>query len=233
MKFRRFFCAVMILFSCCLRAQKQGIVKVHVYVFGPDGPGTTLPFDISYRIWYKNSRSIQEVPLLVFKDDSSGKSTSVKIKHFSYLDPDRNVCINYASFSGISKILKHYSNVDSVSKNGGWNFYSDAKLTYDSLKNLSDTVINNIAYGRIRMDRTINDDRIYLILYFRCDKKGTWITAFKTLSDSIGCPIVWDDSFIKNRLFMTRELEFVSDKLSQKELTVFDAWEKNAGGKTL
>jgi hypothetical protein len=144
------------------------------------------------------------------------------------LDPEKNVCYNYGCFSDTAAVLKRYSDVDSVVKNGGWNFYSTRKFEYNASNNLSDTVINHTDYGRIRLDKKVNGTSAYLIVYFRCDKKRTLVKVFKPLSDSIGCPIVRDDSFIRDKLFMSRELEFRSDKLSQNELKVFEAWEKNA-----
>lgn len=218
----------MILFyGCNSQGQDQGIIKIHTYFFGLDSLTTIPPLDISYRILFKKNRSIQEVPLIISSEDSSGEKTLVKIKHYSYLNPDENVCYNYRELSDTAEVLENYSDIDSVSKSGGWNFYSNRKFEYNSSKNLSDTVINNFTYGRIKLDKKINDISGYLIIYFRCDKKGTLIKIFKPLSDSIGCPIFRDDSFIKNKLFMTRELEFISDKLSPYELKIFEAWERN------
>jgi hypothetical protein len=218
---------MILLSGCYSQGQDQGIVIVHTYFFGNDGPNSKPPLDISYRILFKNNRSIQEVPLLIFTDDSSGQKASFKIKHYSYLDPDKNVCYNYKSVSDTAEVLKHYSDIDSVVKDGGWNFYSNRKFEYDSSKNLCDTIINNTRYERISLDKKVNGNAVYLIIYFRCDKKGTLIKVFKPLSDSIGCPATRDDSFIKNKLFMTRELEFISDKLTQGELKVFEAWDEN------
>lgn len=225
---------MILLFSGCSYGQDQGVVIVHSYFYGSKGSTTIPHFEVSYKIWFKNNRSIQEVPLLLFTEDSSGQKTSFKIKHYSYLDPDENVCYNFSSFSDTARVLRHYSDIDSVSndgRNGGWNFYSNEKFEYDSLTNLSDTVINNSTFGRIRLDKKFNGNSVYLILYFRYDKKGTLVKVFKSLSDSLGCPVVRDDNFIKNRLFMTRELEFVSDKLLPEELKVFEAWGKNVKAK--
>lgn len=223
-----FYLVMLLLSGCNSHGQNEGIVIVHNYFYGSNGFKPKPMLDISYKIWFKDNRSIQEVPLLIFTEDSSGRKTSYKIKHHSYLDPDENVCYNYESLSDSAKVINHYSDIDSVRKNGGWNFYSKEKFQYDSATNLSDTVINNITYGRMRLDKVVNGNKVHLVIYSRADKKGTLIRNFKQLSDSIGCPVVRDDSFIKNKLFMTRELEFVTDKLSLNELNVFEAWEKKA-----
>ncbi len=169
------------------------------------------------------------MPLLVFSDDTLGTyQTRFKIKHYSYLDPERNICYNYSSFSDTAQVLNSYENIDSIGRGGGWNFLSTDKFEYDSSKNIPDTVINNIKLGRIKLFKKFNGNNIYFIIYFRCDKKKALISIFKPLSDSIGCPIVRDDTFIKDKLFMTRELEYVSDMLSESELKIFDAWEKSS-----
>ena len=229
MKIKCIFCLFVISLSgCYTHGQDQGAVIYHAYFYGSEGSTTIPHFELSRKIWFKNNSSIQEVPLLLFTEDSSGQKTSFKIKHYSYLDPDKNVCYNYLNISDTAKVIKYYSDIDSVVANGGWNFYSNQKFEYDSLTNLSDSVVDNIHYGRIRLDKVVNGNNVYFILYFRCDKKGTLVKVFKPLSDSIGCPIVRDDTFIKNRLFMTEALEFAFDKLSPEELKIFEAWERNA-----
>jgi hypothetical protein len=130
--------------------------------------------------------------------------------------------------SDTAKVLKNYSDIDSVTIDEGRNFYSSQRFDYDSSKKLEDTVINTLVYKRIRINKSFNGNPIYLILYYMCDKKGKFIKLFKPISDSIGCSIVRDDTFIEDRLFMTIEPEFVSDNLSKNELRIFDAWEKNA-----
>jgi len=208
--------------------QANGVVRVHVYFFDENGSST---LDITYKILFKNKISIQEVPLLRSIRDSSGEKIWVEIKHYSYLDPDKNVCYEYKNFSDTAKVMKYYSDIDSVSVGGGWNFQSSKKFEYDSSINLKDTVIGDIQYSRIRLDKKINGDNVYFYLYYRCDKKGILVNLFKPLSDSIGCPIVRDDTFVKNKLFMTRELEFISDSLSLNEIKIFDVWSKNERNK--
>lgn len=205
--------------------QGQGVVIVHRYLFEPD-----ITIGVSFKILYIDNRSIQQIPQLNIIEDSSGKKTYTKILYYSYLNPDKNVCYNYRNLSDTARILKYYTDIDSVDIDGGWNFYSNKNLQYDSSTNLNDTVINGINYNRIRLDKKINGNSIYFHVYLRCDKKGTLIKFFKPLSDQIGCPVVRIDTYQRNRLTTSGEIQFLSDKLSQEELKVFDAWEKNAEG---
>ena len=204
-------------------SQNEGIVTEHLYMFRP---GDTI--EVKLRVLYRNNQTIQEVPQLNIVEDSSGKRTFTKILHYSYLDPGKNVCYNYRNFSDTAKVIKRYSNIDSVRIKGGWNFYSNKDFQYNSSTSLQDTVINGINYSRIRLDKDINGIGIYFHLYLRCDKKGTLIKYFKPISDKIGCPIVRIDTYEQNNLTISHEIEFVSDKLSQEEVKVLETWERNA-----
>ena len=214
--------------GCYTKKYTQGVVVISSYIIGSSKSLSDPSLKISYKILFKDNRSIQEVPLIFSSSDSSGEKTSVKIKHYSYLDPDANVCYNYWTFSDTAKAFKQYSDIDSVDIDGGRNFLSNKRFEYESSINLTDTVISGKTYGRVRLDKKFNNRNIYLVVYVDCTGKNTAIKLFKPLSDSLGCPIVRDDTYTRGKLFMIRELEFVSDRLSPDELKVFEAWERNA-----
>lgn len=218
---------IILLVKCDVADKPQGVVRVHQSMTNVDSLGSNPILDMSYRILYRDTKSIQEVPLLKMVTDSSGSKSMVKIKHYTYLDPDNNVCYNYRNFSDTATVLNYFSDIDSVNVGGGWNFYSKSRFEYDSAMNIKDTVINDVKFGRIRLDKKINNTDIYFHLYYRCDRKQSLIKIFKSISDSIGCPIFKVETYFKNRLFSSREIEYISDSLSQNELRVFDAWEKN------
>ena len=227
MSFRRSCYLFLILFAGCnSKAQKQGVVMVNKSFLGTDE--TLPPFKMSVKIMYKDNLSIQEVPVINFSKDSAGEKSSIKIKHYSYLDSEKNLCLNYYTFSDTAKAWKQYFNIDSVIVDGGWNFLSNKNFEYDSSANLPDSVMNGVTYGRVRLYKRRNGSDIYFDLYTNCARKNTSITIFKAISDSLGCPVVRDETYIKGKIFMIRELEFVFDELSQDELQVFEAWEKNA-----
>lgn len=225
-----YYLLITIIWTNCSQGQKQhGVVDVHSTFYGMDSLKTLPPLDIHTKIYFKNSQSIQEVPLIIYTDDSSGKKTVIKIKHYSYVDVDRNLCITYKSFADTTIPTKRYLATDSVSRDGGWNFLSNERLNYDNSLKLVDTIINEITYNRIKLNKTINGKPIYFILYSDCgNKRKLPIKLYKGLSDSIGCSIVRDDTFINGNLFMTRKLEYISDKLTEREQEVFVAWAKYA-----
>ncbi|MDB5195758.1 MAG: hypothetical protein JWP88_128 [Flaviaesturariibacter sp.] len=214
-------------FNCRGQYHEGSIVRESTF-YGLDTLKKAAPLHILSKIYYNGTSSIQEVPLLSYTDDSSGKKTVVTIKHYSYLNEDKGVCFNYLNFTDTATLIKCYFDVDSVKIDGGWNFYSNEKFEYDNLTMLSDTIINNSGCRRIRLDKNINGNSVNFILYVDCTRKYSPVRIFKSLSDSIGCPIIRDDTFVKGVLFMTRELKYLSDHLSKTELEVFAAWGKYA-----
>jgi len=218
-------------FISCYRpntyGQDQGAIIIKRYLFEP---GITM--NIDSKILYKNRLSIQEVVELNTREDSSGKSFFTKVLFYTYLDPDKNLCYNYKSFSDTAKFINYYTNMDSTIINGGWNFYSNQKNFYDSLIDLKDTVINRVEYKRIRVDNETKNKKIYSNIYFfRCDRVGLLVNFNKSLSDKIGCSVVRVDTWKENKLITTVEILFLSDQLSKDEIKVFKAWENNAKAK--
>jgi hypothetical protein len=229
MRFKIFCCLSLVLFvECSSKNYQEGVVMVNTsFVYADDKSAMLPPFEIVFKIIYKRNLSIQEVPVINFHQDSTGQKYSVKIKHYSYLDPDKNICLNYKTFSDTAKVWTHYPDIDSVTVDGGWNFLSNSKIDYDSSANLSDTVINGITYGRNRLYDRRKQNHIYFDVYTDCTRKNTLVEIFKPISDSLECPIVREETYIKGKIFMTRHLEFVSARLSSEERGVLDAWEKN------
>jgi hypothetical protein len=206
----------------------DGVINVHSTIYGMNAKSAKNPLHIEHKIYFHDNQSIQEVPLLKFKEDSTGNKTDVVIKHYSYLDIKKNVGLKFLNFADTATVIKKYSDIDSVQVDGGWNFSSKASFEYTKSSKLNDTVVNNIQFGRVRLDKVVNGQNLYFILYLRCDQPELQIKLYKPLSDSIGCPIVRTDSYIKDTLFMTRELEFISDKLTEKQLQIFTSWKKKS-----
>jgi hypothetical protein len=224
------FCYLSLIFfvECNSKARKEGVVMVNTSFIGTGEKSALLsPFEIGFKIMYKGNLSIQEVPVINFYEDSSGEKSVIKIKHYSYLDPDKNLCLNYKTFSDTAKVWKYYPDIDSVKVDGGWNFLSDKKIEYDSATSLADTIIGGVTYGRTRLYDRRNGNNIYFNLYTNCARKNELVKIFKVISDSLGCPVVREETYIKGKIFIIRQLEFVSDQLSSEELRVFKAWERN------
>jgi hypothetical protein len=197
-----------------------------------DTINSQVAFSISSKIWYKDSLSIQEVPQTNFTEDEKGHKTREDfISHYVFIDPRTKSFYYYKNFSDTAKIIKKYSGTDSFFVHGGWNFYADKNIVDGGWPvPLSDTVINQVSYKRVKFKRSFGQKEFNSIGYFRCDKKGTLFKMDKSYSEKLGCPMVKIDNFLPGRgqLAISNEVDFLADTLSAKELKVFDAWEKNA-----
>lgn len=205
-----------------LFSQSQGVLVINRHLFEPD---TTIV--VKFRILYLNNQSIQEVPQLNIIEDSLGKRNFTKILHFGYLNTDENVCFNYVNFSDTARVIQYYNNIDSIGNGGGWNFYSNKKFQYDNLSELNDTLIDNVNYKRIQLNKIVGVSPISFHVFIRCDKSKVPVSFFKLLSTQIGCPIARVDTYKGGRIITSSEIQYISDTLSKKQLRVFEKWESN------
>ncbi len=205
----------------CSHSQKgQGVVTEHTFFYGSDG-SLNKPTHLEVKVYFNGKDLIEEVPRFDFGGDSLTFKSEINLSHFSYLNTEENVCYHYRNFSDTAKPFQKYNSVDSVTLDGGWNYFANTSIGYNNSTKIGDTTVNNIHYGRVLLDRV---DGVSFILYCRDDLDAPLVQLFKPLGDSINCPIVRVETYIKNRLFMAREFEFVSNKLSPSEIKVFQAW---------
>lgn len=185
---------------------------------------------IESKIWYRDSLAIEEILLTRFITDTSGKKTiETVVKHYTFIDPHTKSFYYYKNFSDTAKIIKKYAGVDSFTIDGGWNFYSERDIEYSGIPViLSDTVVDKVNYKRISFSTKMGLHNSVSIGFFRCDKKSTMFKFDKSYSDKLGCPCVKVYDYPKQGRGMSREINFLSDTLSENELKVFAAWEKNA-----
>lgn len=178
----------------------------------------------SFQIWYRDSLSIQEVPLHMFKN--TNKSTTdpdITISSYVFVDPQKNYCAYYRNFTDSASSFKSYLDVDSIKYYGGWNFYEKNNFPYDSREILNDTMLNNISYSRLKLYRKSETTTQHFILYYKKNIRHL-IGFMKQIEDQIGCSITRIDTYINNNLTTSIEVQFVKNKLSSDESKVFDKW---------
>jgi hypothetical protein len=190
------------------------------------------------RIWYKDSLAIEEIKQMSTDEDPFGNETkTVSIRHFTFIDIKTRSLYDYTSFSDTAKLIRKYTQSDSIPVPGGWTFYGEAKELsgFEPPENLSDTMIDNVLYKRVKLiyiNPTSQEKiREESIAYFRCDIKNIMFSLVKNISKKNGCPCVRKDQIptsLKNPVAVSLQIEFVANKLTPEELKVFDAWEKNA-----
>ena len=183
-------------------------------------------------IWVKGNLVIQEIKVINTTDSDGVITRETPVAYYLFMDRKSKTFYNYSSFSDTARILDKYTQADTAEIRGlgGWSFYKkrDLKIT-DSLQPLSDTTINNIIHKRFKFKLKTSNNESLVIIYLRCDKKGTVLLFDKTLSEKLGCPIVRLDYLPtpQNPSPVSSEIVFLRDSLSKEELKVFDAWEKN------
>ena len=220
--------ALIQLFSpgCSQVTTNMGVARLTQVLYDVD---SGVNVEARYNIWFKDSVTIQEIPVFNTVQDTAGNRThSVSIKHYTYLNPKSNIYRDYRNFSDTAGIKKSYKSIAAAADGGAWDFYSDFPYTYESIENLSDSVIDNISYNRFKMLKNFNKIDFYQILYTRCDMKGFLIKDLKPVSDSIGCPIFITEIYFKKsgKMQTSFSIEIVKEGLSKKELEVFEAWGK-------
>jgi hypothetical protein len=182
-----------------------------------------------HKIWYKDSMVIQEIPGLHLYDSTGSENRWVDTQWYTFIDLRTKTFYDYQSFSDTARLIKEYTQADSVPVVGGWNFYIQRDLPGQKpVIYLSDTTIESIIYKRIKLEE---DKGNTTIGYLRCDKKKSVFRFDNALSKNLGCPIVRMDLIPKEGLVygsFSSSIVFVKDTLSAYEIRVFNAWEIKA-----
>jgi hypothetical protein len=194
------------------------------------------PYGPDTKVWFKDSIAIVKT-MGIHAPTVNGVEIKreVVLMHYTYIDLRKMLFYKYATFSDTAKIVQSYNKVqaDTVFWNVNWRFYEYHDILYtEPLESLPDTIIEGRVFQRIKIiNKNIKDttDIKTSIAYFDCERKGTMFQIDKTLSEKIGCPMVkyYILPSIKYAGAIAGEIEFVTDKLTDAELKVFDAWEKN------
>ncbi len=189
------------------------------------------------KFWYKDSLVIAEGRTVYFNTITTGniaqKSAKMVTDKYTFIDLRKKWFYVYQHFSDTAKIVEQYPQPDTGEVKGGWKFFSREKVIFsDSLRNITDTTIEGIAYKRARSSRMVNyngfDQNMTQIGYMRCDKKGSPFVVDNAFSAKIPCPFVRVDRFDSETLDGNGiEWVYLPDKLTARELKVFAAWEKN------
>ena len=188
-----------------------------------------------HKVWYQDSIVIEESGRTDIRNDSNGQRFISTVDHYIYIDLKTRSFYEYKTFSDTTKILKKYTQSDSININLGWSFFKYHNvIPRENMKVLADTIINNISYKRTESVHVVQDIRRgpvaqSIVAYMRCDKKNSIFHYDRALDEQIGCPVtrfeMRDKGAITSAVF---EMEFVRDILTPEELKVFAAWKRNA-----
>lgn len=184
------------------------------------------------RIWFKGNLVVEEITTIRDIDSNGVFRREKPVAYYLIIDRRSKSFYNYSSFSDTARILDKYTQADTAEIRGlgGWSFYKDHNMSIvDSPQILPDTIINSIIYNKYQVFLKVSNNLRPVVIYLRCDKKGTIFLFDKKLSEKLGCPIVRIDYLPtpQNPNPVSSEIVFLRDSLNQEELKVFDVWEKN------
>ena len=219
-------------FSCgtANHLSNNGIIQLKTLFYNEDGRAT---FTHYFKIWYKDSMAIEEITGVNSVTDTANITTvTYPLIKYRFIDLRSESLYDYKNFSDTASIIHKSPLPDSLMLDCGWSFYSQKAPTIQGIsESLTDTVIGNLDYKRVKFNFTGDDPTTgFLIGYFRCDGKGDMFSIEKNYSKKINCTMVkyFDYKIGMARPFASKEVFYISDTLTKHELKVFEAWEKNA-----
>lgn len=223
MKNTLYYISILVLvFSCRSMqsaGQNEGVAMMHHYLIEKD---TIL--DIHFKVFFFDRQSVQEVPQLDMNENQFGKSASIKVLHYSYLNPQKNICVNFSEFSDSARPLKCYANADSVFVGGGWNFYSTRSLRYDIKSYLRDTAFDGNTYNMFRLQDLKSPNNTVFVAYVNCQRKDFPLKFFYSFDDPSHCLIERIDTYQNGVLVMISKMDIIANKLSGEQRHIFQKW---------
>jgi len=176
---------------------------------------------MSTMIWYLGTKSIQEVPSIDSKTDSTRTSITVSVKYYLFIDSDLHTYIYFSTFSDTATIINYSKETKLFNKYGGWDPYPAKSFDYDSYVKITDTILNGISYNRHRFRKIIDGKKNDYIIYTCCKNKNAPIKYLRPVSEQIGCPVVRMEMYFNHKLTGTTEFHYLTDTLTDAEVKVF------------
>jgi hypothetical protein len=186
------------------------------------------------KIWYKDSLVIQESVTVQYWTRYGKDTARVFVDHYSFLDLRNMSVYEYPSFSDTARLMRKYKLRPSENLGGGWSFFrSNVNYFSEGYLHMTDTIVENVQYKRVINKVSYNDTtgevtRIK-VGYFRCDKKGALFNLDKGFPGTHECPMVKFEFIVQPKQpWIRTEIDFIANNLSEKELSIFNVWERYA-----
>lgn len=190
------------------------------------------------KMWYKDSCVIAENIIVNIEAERNGaEKWDASVRDYTFIDLRTKMFYVYSSFSDTATLINKYSQPDTGKIVGGWNFFDKKGAFLLSDKQpISDTIMQGIKYGRVIAEGISTSDSISVksveIAYLRCDLESFFYIDLP-VSIQARCPVVRFDRKVENGFWIKIEVEFLPDKLTKREIKVFNAWEINSKRKLL
>lgn len=200
-----------------------------------------LPGETGHRlIYYRDSSVLFPVYKYTFTNPySKGGEGFAELLYVYFIDLRTLSFYEYPSLSARSKFTRKYIQADSMPVYLGWNFYSFAEQQKaDSLKWISDTIINNIKYKRLqytyeeqyrKLDLSMEARHHIVHLLTSCQNEGSifHISRYLERRSNAACPFEISLNQVVSPKFTIKVEVRYQRELTKEEHAIFDAWERN------
>lgn len=189
------------------------------------------------KMWYKDSMVIQEAHHIYQNEDEYHNITwSVVVEKYKFADLRTREIYEYYTFSDTSKLIKRCTPEDTGCTRETWVFWTEKHgfMPNDKPESMNDTLIGGVKYQRVRFTKKVDTEKgkveYSIIGFLRCDLKNAILMYDKPFSKKMGCALVRFEDHYFPPVYPSDygECEYLSQKLTQEELKVFNSWEKNA-----
>ena len=241
-KYILLFCILIICKIALCQCKNCGVAVMSRKIYDTVTNNYVLPhFLPEYKVFYKDSTAIREVYKIRREDETKYE---ISIDKYIFIDLINRSFYEYAKFSVDSFFTKSYIPSD-TSKDYSFAYiffgYSDPqknanpklslKIPDEKYNSLPDTIIDAVKFKRLRCEQIIKNGEINQLniwtIYFRYDIKNSIMHYDKDFDQKMNWPVVRIE--VKDPKFQTCfEIKYERQYLTNEELKVFDAWEKNA-----
>lgn len=225
------------------KRQNSGSVLLKHRVRDPQTGEFVLPaYERDRKVWYMDSLIIGEGAHVDIENDQRGNSIwNAYVGEYTFIDLRTKSYYEYLTFSDTAKIVDSYFEAEGGGNKRGWKFFSSNVLfPIGKTVNLSDTIMDGISYKRIQTidsvkvphgeDQKVKDStQIQLrIGYLRCDLPTSIFSMDKSVEKRLGCQVIrFDQIALSNQSVISTQIEFLPERLTEKEIRVFNAWKTN------
>lgn len=211
--------------SDTLKSEGQ-IIDFKIKFFSSSNELEKEPLSINQRIWFIDSFAIEEIVRFQIKDSGNIVTQSTFIDRYRFNDLRNKMMIEFKSLSDTANVLKQFNFSDTLQMEGGWGFFGNRNLMYDSIWQLPDTIIHKVKYKHFQSYQLPN--KIFYINYLlRNDIRETVFDIDPKLSKKLGgtLTIVYTAT-LKNQLVSSTEVEFIPEKFPDRIAALIKAWKR-------
>jgi hypothetical protein len=207
----------------------MGVCEGVTHFYNKDGSPS---FTHYLRIWFQDSIAIEKITgVNMITDTLNIQHVSYPVILYRYINLRTKTIYDYKNLSDTAKIIHKAVLPDSLMTDYGWSFYSEKNpRIVGTPELLSDTVIDNVNYKRIKFVFERDDpQKTFLIGYFICDGRQEMFSLEKIYSRKLNCSMI---KFFQYNVgskfpFASKEINSISNTLSNEMINIFKVWQKN------